>query len=53
MSEVILQEKAKEYDLIGEKYSTVKEAFKRALLDANQEDIIYVGGSTFVVAEII
>jgi dihydrofolate synthase/folylpolyglutamate synthase len=53
MSEVVLQEKAKEYDLIGEKYSTVKEAFKSALLDANQEDIIYVGGSTFVVAEII
>ena len=53
MSEVVLQEKAKEYDLIGEKYSTVKEAFRRALLGVSQGDIIYVGGSTFVVAEII
>jgi dihydrofolate synthase/folylpolyglutamate synthase len=53
MSEMILQEKAKEYDLIGEKYITVKDAFKRALDNANQGDIIYVGGSTFVVAEII
>jgi len=31
----------------------VKVAFKSALLDANQQDIISVGGSTFVVAEII
>ncbi|MCL7765331.1 bifunctional folylpolyglutamate synthase/dihydrofolate synthase [Polaribacter sp. Z014] len=53
MSEAILQEKAKEFGLLGEKYSSVKEAFDAALLFANQEDIIYVGGSTFVVAEII
>ncbi|KGL64370.1 bifunctional folylpolyglutamate synthase/dihydrofolate synthase [Polaribacter sp. Hel1_85] len=53
MSEMILQEKAKEFNLIGEKYFSVKEAFKDVLLNANQQDIIYVGGSTFVVAEII
>jgi dihydrofolate synthase/folylpolyglutamate synthase len=53
MSEVILQEKAKEYNLIGERYLTVNEAFDNALLIANEGDGIYVGGSTFVVAEII
>lgn len=53
MSEILLQEKAKEFGLIGEKYSSVEVAFKNALLEANQGDIIYVGGSTFVVAEII
>jgi dihydrofolate synthase/folylpolyglutamate synthase len=53
MSEVILQEKAKEFNLIGENYSSVEVAFKSALLSANQQDIIYVGGSTFVVSEII
>jgi dihydrofolate synthase/folylpolyglutamate synthase len=53
LSEAILQEKALNFDLIGERYSSVKEAFKSALLNANQEDTIYVGGSTFVVAEII
>lgn len=53
MSEVVLQENAKEFGLIGKKYSSVEVAFKNALLNANQEDIIYVGGSTFVVAEII
>jgi dihydrofolate synthase/folylpolyglutamate synthase len=53
LSEAILQEKALNFDLFGEKYLSVKEAFKSALLNANQEDTIYVGGSTFVVAEII
>ena len=53
MSEVVLQKKAHEFNLAGKKYSSVKKAFKNALLNANQQDIIYVGGSTFVVAEII
>lgn len=53
LSETILQVKAKEFGLMGEKYSSVKNALKNALLNANQQDIIYVGGSTFVVAEII
>ncbi|MFK8060254.1 MAG: folylpolyglutamate synthase/dihydrofolate synthase family protein [Polaribacter sp.] len=53
LSEIELQEKAEYFGLVGQKYSSVKKAFKNALLDANQEDTIYVGGSTFVVAEII
>jgi dihydrofolate synthase/folylpolyglutamate synthase len=53
LSAAVLQEKAIEFDLIGKKYTTVKGALKSALLNANQQDIIYVGGSTFVVAEII
>jgi dihydrofolate synthase/folylpolyglutamate synthase len=53
LSEGVLQEKALEFGLVGNKYASVAIAYKRALLDANQEDIIYVGGSTFVVAEII
>ncbi|WP_341221466.1 folylpolyglutamate synthase/dihydrofolate synthase family protein [Polaribacter atrinae] len=53
MSEVVLRENAKEFGLIGKKYSSVEVAYKNALLNANQGDIIYVGGSTFVVAEII
>ncbi len=38
---------------IGNSYSSVKEAFKTAKLHATKNDLIYVGGSTFVVAEII
>jgi dihydrofolate synthase/folylpolyglutamate synthase len=53
LSATALQEKAIKFNLIGEKYTSVKGALKSALLNANQQDIIYVGGSTFVVAEII
>ena len=37
----------------GKSYSSVIEAFKSAKLHATKDDLIYVGGSTFVVAEII
>ena len=53
LSEAVLEANAKKFNLLGKKYSSVKLALKSALLNANQEDIIYVGGSTFVVAEII
>ena len=53
MSEGVLEEKAKFFNLKGKKYSSVKKALDNALLNANQQDTIYVGGSTFVVAEII
>ena len=53
LSEVVLQEKAADFNLVGKKYLSVKKAYKSALLNANQEDTIYIGGSTFVVAEII
>ena len=48
----ILQEAAKKYDITGEKYSSVGEAFSTAKKNASQNDFIYVGGSTFVVAEL-
>ncbi|WP_031427306.1 bifunctional folylpolyglutamate synthase/dihydrofolate synthase [Flavimarina sp. Hel_I_48] len=50
---VILSEKAAFYSLKGEVYATVAEAYKTALKRANKEDLIFIGGSTFVVAEII
>jgi dihydrofolate synthase/folylpolyglutamate synthase len=39
--------------LIGEAYKSVNEAYKEALNKANSNDFIFIGGSTFVVAEII
>lgn len=42
-----------DYGLRGKAYSSVNEAYKSALKNANQNDFIFVGGSTFVVAEII
>tara|TARA_R110001606_G_scaffold165748_1_gene310238 strand:- start:996 stop:2204 length:1209 start_codon:yes stop_codon:yes gene_type:complete len=53
LSEELLQEKSAAFKLVGKKYASVQEAYENALLYANQHDMIYVGGSTFVVAEII
>lgn len=53
LSESILQEKAHYFQLVGKKYSSVVAAKKAALLSSNQLDTVYIGGSTFVVAEII
>lgn len=49
----LLEKNASKYGLIGEKYSTVASALQAAKNSANMEDIIYVGGSTFVVAEVV
>jgi dihydrofolate synthase/folylpolyglutamate synthase len=41
------------YGLTGKAYNSVNEAYKMALKAATKEDFIFIGGSTFVVAEII
>lgn len=52
LSTDILQSEAKKHDLIGEKYDSVAIAFAEAKQNASENDFIYVGGSTFVVAEL-
>jgi dihydrofolate synthase/folylpolyglutamate synthase len=42
-----------DYGLVGNAYSSVNQAFLSAKDNAQPNDLIYVGGSTFVVAEII
>lgn len=49
----ILAAKAREFDLIGEVCSSIPNAYAKARGVAGAEDLIYVGGSTFVVAEIL
>ncbi|WP_396210661.1 bifunctional folylpolyglutamate synthase/dihydrofolate synthase [Flavobacterium sp.] len=49
----LLQEKAGVYGLKGQVYDSVSMAYEKALSSAGSYDFIYVGGSTFVVAEII
>ena len=41
------------YGLIGESYSSVNEAYNKSLEQSNTNDFIFIGGSTFVVAEIL
>ena len=52
LSTEILKLAAEKYDLIGERYVSVAMAFAEAKKNASQNDFIYVGGSTFVVAEL-
>lgn len=49
----ILKKKAAEHNLIGETYRSVSNAYQTARKNAGTNDLIYVGGSTFVVAEIL
>ncbi|HSM63105.1 MAG TPA: hypothetical protein VK833_04115 [Gillisia sp.] len=39
------------FHLSGNTYPSVKEAYAAALGKAKEEDLIFIGGSTFVVAE--
>jgi dihydrofolate synthase/folylpolyglutamate synthase len=51
LNEVELQQQAKEFGLIGFAFDTVENAVKAAKLNAQTNDLIFIGGSTFVVAE--
>lgn len=50
---LVLQDKALELGIRGSCHCSVSEAFSVAKEKASKEDVIYVGGSTFVVAEIL
>ncbi len=49
----ILAEKAAEYGLEGRVFDSVSKAYEVAVDSALDEDLVFVGGSTFTVAEII
>ncbi len=49
----ILKGEAKRYGLNGEAYASVPAALKSALKTATPKDVIFVGGSTFTVAEVV
>lgn len=53
LAEAKLQQKARAYELIGASYVSVSEAYKSAMTGAKAKDLIFIGGSTFVVAEIL
>ncbi|MCL4856803.1 MAG: bifunctional folylpolyglutamate synthase/dihydrofolate synthase, partial [Flavobacteriales bacterium] len=49
----VLYTKAKEFELKGNPYDSVENAIKQAKVNASVNDLVFVGGSTFVVAEAI
>ncbi|MFD1096867.1 bifunctional folylpolyglutamate synthase/dihydrofolate synthase [Salegentibacter chungangensis] len=48
-----LAKKALEFGLDGRSYASVKDAYEAALAEAVDEDLVFVGGSNFVVAEVL
>lgn len=50
---MILKTKANGYDLVGDAFPTVISAYQMALQNAGNEDLVFIGGSTFVVAEVV
>ncbi|BBE19163.1 dihydrofolate synthase [Aquipluma nitroreducens] len=49
----VLAAKAERFGLSGDCYPTVRQALSVALANAGENDLVFVGGSTFVVAEIL
>ena len=49
----VVKEMASKYGLIGSAYPKVSQAYDAALNDAYASDFIFVGGSTFVVADLL
>jgi dihydrofolate synthase/folylpolyglutamate synthase len=53
MNEELLRSEAAEYGLQGDSYPDVKTALEKARENATESDMIFIGGSTFIVAEAI
>ena len=49
----ILAEKAFELGLRGKVYNSVRDAYLSALNDAHFDDVVFIGGSNFIVAEVV
>jgi dihydrofolate synthase/folylpolyglutamate synthase len=53
LDEIILRQKGAEAGLKGEAWSDVASALEAARKNAGSDDLIFIGGSTFVVAEVV
>jgi dihydrofolate synthase / folylpolyglutamate synthase len=53
MDATLLLEEAKAYNLNGRSYDSVTEAYHDACSNADANDVILIGGSTFVVADLL
>ncbi len=53
LNETVLKSEAGKYGLSGQSFSDIKTALENARTNAKKSDMIFIGGSTFVVAEVI
>ena len=51
LDERIILKKSKKYNLKGKSYYTVREAYNAARSSAHENDMIFIGGSTYIVAD--
>lgn len=49
----LLSEQAAKQNLKGKSYKSVKHALKAAIKQAATNDLVFIGGSTFTVAEVV
>ncbi len=49
----IVADKGRSHQLEGNIYNSVKEAYREALKDASNDDFVFVGGSSYVVADLL
>ncbi|MGQ1785093.1 bifunctional folylpolyglutamate synthase/dihydrofolate synthase [Saccharicrinis sp. GN24d3] len=49
----ILKKEAEKIGLLGENYNSVSEALNNAIKISTPNDLVFIGGSTFVVAEVV
>lgn len=49
----IVADKGRPHQLEGNIYNSVKEAYREALKDASNDDFVFVGGSSYVVADLL
>ena len=49
----VMRDKAAEVGLKGDVYDSVPEAYRAALHDSSDDDFIFIGGSSFVVADLL
>jgi dihydrofolate synthase/folylpolyglutamate synthase len=53
MDAEVLMQQARSYRLQGRAYGSVEEAYGAAKENAGPDDLIFTGGSTFVVADLL
>ncbi len=53
LESALLADECTKYGLRGDVYGSVKEAYNAAISEATKDDLIFIGGSTFVVAEVL
>ena len=53
LNEVMLKSEAAKFGLNGQSFTDVQSALDSARKNARQSDLIFIGGSTFIVAEVI